>query len=333
MDSKRTHLFAMFGWAMSMPWMFATGSAVVHAQDDVADVPASELHAEDNKHKKYFLIGDTDAARAPRSGFGLLVVLPGGDGSEDFLPFVKRVFKNGLPDGYLVAQLVAVKWKTDQKIVWPTEASRVEGKAFTTEAFIESVIKDVKDRHKINKKRVYTLSWSSSGPAAYAAALQDKTAVRGSFIAMSVFKPKQLPNLERAEGRLFYIYHSPDDRVCPFRMAEDARNRLEGVKAKVRFKRYDGGHGWRGNVFGNIREGIDWLESMSKKKKRPGKKNRADRANPGPDARKSDSVTRERRLPVPDASREASFRPRNQKSRRPRLPADASSSHGPIMEF
>lgn len=312
MDSKRARLFVMFGWAMSMLWIGATGSAVVHAQDDVADVPASELHAEDNKHKKYFLIGDTDAARAPKSGFGLLVVLPGGNGSGDFLPFVKRIFKNGLPDEYLVAQLVAVKWKADQNIVWPTEASRVEDQEFTTEAFIESVIKDVKDRHKVNRKRVYTLSWSSSGPAAYAAALQEKTAVRGSFIAMSVFKPKQLPNLERAKGRLFYIHHSPDDRVCPFRMAEAARDHLVAAKAKVRFNRYDGGHGWRGDVYGNIREGIDWLESMSKKKKRPNKKKPADSANAGPDARKSDSATSERRLPVPDASREARSRENRQ---------------------
>ncbi|MCB9856104.1 MAG: hypothetical protein H6818_10500 [Phycisphaerales bacterium] len=241
-------------------------SVAIAQPDDVADVSSTPLNADGDEHKQYFLIGDTDTARAPKSGFGLLVVLPGGDGSAEFHPFVKRIYKNALPDHYLVAQPVAVNWTNDQQIVWPTEKTPVDEQKFTTEQFIESVISDVKKHHKINDKRVYTLSWSSSGPAAYATALQKKTAVCGSFIAMSVFKPNYLPDLEIAKGRLFYIFHSPDDRVCPFRMAEEARDQLKEAKAVVEFQRYDGGHGWRGDVFGNIRQGIDWLESMSKKK-------------------------------------------------------------------
>lgn len=245
---------------------------VVFAQDDVADVPAESLKADGDEKMQYFLIGKTDAERAPKSGFGLLVVLPGGDGSADFQPFVKRIYKNALPDGYLVAQPVAVKWKEDQQIVWPTEGTPVDDQEFTTEQFIESVISDVKENHKINDKRVYTLTWSSSGPAAYATALQKETAVCGSFIAMSVFKPKFLPDLEIARGRSFFILHSPDDRVCPFRMAEAARDQLKEAKAVVEFQRYDGGHGWRGDVYANIRKGIDWLESISKKKIKQEKK-------------------------------------------------------------
>ena len=26
-------------------------------------------------------------------------------------------------------------------------------------------------------------------------------------------------------------------------------------------KTYDGGHGWRGNVYGDIRDGVEWLEA------------------------------------------------------------------------
>lgn len=78
-------------------------------------------------------------------------------------------------------------------------------------------------RHiQINPKHVFTLSWSSSGPAAYAASLQEKSSVTGSFIAMSVFKPLQLPPLNRAKGHAYYLLHSPDDTVCPFWMAEEA---------------------------------------------------------------------------------------------------------------
>ncbi|MCA9255536.1 MAG: hypothetical protein KDA33_07850 [Phycisphaerales bacterium] len=247
--------------------LFPGRPSLVRAQtDDVEDVPSVERFADEDPHKRYFLIGATTEERAPESGFGLLVTLPGGDGGEDFQPFVRRIFKHAVPEGYLVAQPVAVKWTEDQRIVWPTKKLSVEKQEFSTEKFIESVIRDVKKRHRIDEKRVFTLSWSSSGPAAYAAALQEKTDVRGSFIAMSVFKPGLLPDLKIAKGRAFYIYHSPADRVCPFRMAEQARDALKEARASVRFQRYDGGHGWRGDVYTDIRKGIEWLESMSAKK-------------------------------------------------------------------
>ena len=75
---------------------------------DVADVPAEERKAGEDPRKRYFLIGPSPASTAPAEGYRLLVVLPGGDGGADFHPFAKRIAKNGLPPGYLVAQLVAV---------------------------------------------------------------------------------------------------------------------------------------------------------------------------------------------------------------------------------
>ena len=108
-------------------------------------------------------------------------------------------------------------------------------------------------------KSIFTLSWSSSGPAAYAIALADKTPVTGSYIAMSVFHPADLP-LARAKGRTFYIEHSPEDQVCPFAMAEEAKAALEKQGAIVELNSYGGGHGWQGNVFGRVRKGIDWLQ-------------------------------------------------------------------------
>src|SRR5258708_5550160 len=100
--------------------------------DDVADVAATELLASKDKQKRYFLIGP---AKAHKDGYGLVVILPGGSGSADFHPFVKRIFKNAVPEGYLVAQPVAVKWADKQQIVWPTAKSKVEGMKFTTEEF------------------------------------------------------------------------------------------------------------------------------------------------------------------------------------------------------
>src|SRR5262249_2918043 len=122
-----------------------------------------------------------------------------------------------------------------------------------------AVIKDVAATHKVDPKRVFTLSWSSSGPAAYAISLSDK-AVTGSFIAMSVFNPDLLPALAKSKGRAYYLYHSPDDKVCPYRMTEQAVKDLEKNGAKVKLQTYDGGHGWRGGLYDHIRQGIEWLE-------------------------------------------------------------------------
>ena len=104
-----------------------------------------------------------------------------------------------------------------------------------------------------------------AAPDAYAASLQEKHSIRGSFIAMSVFQPRFLPPLKAANGQAYYLYHSEQDRICPFRMAEQARKMLGEIGAKVQLETYAGGHGWRGNVYGDIRKGIDWLEKTPSK--------------------------------------------------------------------
>lgn len=229
------------------------------AQDDVADIPSQDLRADRDANKRYFLVGPHPGDTAPKEGYGLVVVLPGGDGSAEFHPFVKRIFKNSVPKGYLLAQPVAVKWSEKQEIVWPTDKNRVEEMKFSTEEFVDAVIKDAAGRHKLDPQRVFTLTWSSSGPAAYAISLTSKQ-VTGSFIAMSVFKPDLLPPLEKAKGHAYFLYHSPDDRVCPFWMARRAAQDLEKSGAAVKLLTYAGGHGWRAGLYDHILEGVQWLE-------------------------------------------------------------------------
>jgi len=227
---------------------------------DVADVPSKELSAAGNEKQRYFLLGPLKDRKAPADGFGLVVVLPGGDGGANFLPFVKRLFKYAMPEGYLVAQPVAVKWTPQQAVVWPTERNRVAGQAFTTEEFVDAVIGDVGREHKLDPKRIFILGWSSGGPAAYAVALREKTPVVGAYVAMSVFKPKELPGLAAAKGRSFVVDHSQEDKVCPFRMAEAARDALSRAGARVQLVTYRGGHGWRGDVFGRVGLGMRYLQ-------------------------------------------------------------------------
>ena len=177
-------------------------------------------------------------------------------------PFDERIYKHAVPEGYLMAQLVAPKWSPDQKIIWPTGKNKVPQQKTTTEAFIEAVIQDVASKQKLNKDRIYTLSWSSGGPAAYTASLSIPS-IHGSFVAMSVFNPKYLPPLKQASGHAYYIYHSSDDRVCPFWMAKEAAKELKQNGGKTELATYEGGHGWRGNLYGNMRTGINWLEKNS----------------------------------------------------------------------
>jgi len=226
---------------------------------DVADIPGERITLGEDEKKQYFRIGPKEGEE-PDKGYGLLVVLPGGSGSDEFHAFVKRIFKHGCPDGYVAAQPVAVKWTDDQQIVWPTKENEVEGMGFSTEEFVEEVIEDVAQWKKIDRERIFVLAWSSSGPAAYALSLTPKSSPTGYFIAMSVFKPDFLPSLRNARGKAYFLYHSPDDRVCPYRMAKDAEEQLDRKGAKVKFKEYAGGHGWRGPLYADISEGIAWLE-------------------------------------------------------------------------
>jgi RNA polymerase sigma factor (sigma-70 family) len=236
--------------------------------DDVADVPSQDIKINGDDKQRYFLIGPREKSEAPKDGRGLVIIMPGGDGSADFHPFVKRIFKNALPGDFIVAQPVAVKWTPDQKIVWPTETKRIvfppetnkaDEMKFSTEKFIDAVIADVSAKHKIDPNRIYTLSWSSSGPAAYAISLTNNK-VKGSFIAMSVFNAHSLPSLNGAKGHMYFLYHSPDDRVCPIRLVKDAEKSLTEKGAKVKFQEYAGGHGWRGGLYDHIRGGFEWLE-------------------------------------------------------------------------
>jgi hypothetical protein len=51
-------------------------------------------------------------------------------------------------------------------------------------------------------------------------------------------------------------------------MAEQARDELEEKKAVVSYATYAGGHGWHGDVYGNLRAGFEALERAAKKAKR-----------------------------------------------------------------
>lgn len=233
---------------------------------DVADIPAEDLLVGSNEKMRYFRIGPLDGATAPQEGYKLIVIMPGGDGSAEFHPFVRRLYKHSLDESYLAVQPVAFKWRPGQQIVWPTRTHKVPGQKFSTEDFVEKIIADVATKYPLNRKAIYTLSWSSSGPAAYALSLAKDTPVTGSYIAMSVFKPDTLPPLDRARGKAYFLDHSPDDQVCPFWMAQEAKQALDKNGATVQLNTYGGGHGWHGNIYARVTGGVKWLEQQAVKR-------------------------------------------------------------------
>ena len=72
-------------------------------------IQTQDLRIDKDEYRRYLLAGPRKAEKEPKDGFALLVVMPGGDGAANFHPFVKRVYQNALPDGFLVVQPVAPK--------------------------------------------------------------------------------------------------------------------------------------------------------------------------------------------------------------------------------
>ncbi len=69
----------------------ATSSA--EAQSDVPGIYSEEVNAGGNVNMTYLVHSFGRRPRPPKDGFGVVVVLPGGDGSEEFAPFVRGILK------------------------------------------------------------------------------------------------------------------------------------------------------------------------------------------------------------------------------------------------
>ena len=228
--------------------------------EDIADVRFRNLRAEGDPDKRYILVGPR--AVAPTEGYRLLIVLPGGDGSANFQWFVRRIFKFALSDDYIIIEPIAPSWSPDQfsQVVWPTDTNPWLRMRFSSEEFVEAAVHEVRKSHKIDPRYVFTLGWASGGPPAYALSLRAPKSVTGSFVAMSVFQPEVLPPLSNAHGHPYYLLHPTDAAITPLSDAERAQTALTQNGAAVELATYAGGYGWHGNVYGQIRHGIQWLE-------------------------------------------------------------------------
>lgn len=236
-----------------LPPLAAAESAGAGDEDSIEPIAI-----DGDANRRYFL--NESGGDDPEDGRALLVVLPGGDGSADFQPFVSRIAERALPEGWLLAQAIAPVWRADDdRVVWPTKRLPDDEMEFPTEDFLRAIVADVAERREVDPDRVFLLGWSSGGPACYAAAIEKDSPFRGAFVAMSVFKQDLLGSLRHARGRSFYVLHSPEDFIS-MDFPERAVKELGRARARVVLETYAGGHGWRGDVFGTIARGVKWLE-------------------------------------------------------------------------
>jgi predicted esterase len=271
----RVRIVVLFLALVAPAFAQASKPAPPKVDDSDPDNPVTDLRVNKVEEKRYFLIGPKltktgkpDDTKVPKDGYRLLVVLPGGPGTPDFMPFVRNIRANVLGQDYLIAQLVAVKWTENQTTVWPTKLSPAPKMQFGTDELVAEVIADVAKRHKIDKRYVFALGWSSSGHVIYNLALQDRPVITGAYIAQSVFHPSDMPPIKAAKGRAFFLDHSPEDETCKFKDAETARDALKKAGANVELVTYAGGHGWQDMPFVRMKKGIKFLEDHVEGKKK-----------------------------------------------------------------
>jgi len=246
--------------------VWTAANAVANGQRKDAEfggIPATEHHANGDTKMKYFQIGPRTDTQVPENGWKVLLILPGGAGDEDFKAFCRRIHQNALGKDYVALELVAHAWSDDEnRTVWPTQQLRPDNATFTTEQFISAVVDDAAKRIKVDREYVFAMGWSSGGPAVYAQSLVENTPVTGSFVAMSVFRSQWMGDPKGAKGKPYFILHSPQDFINIDLHASRAAKELGQHGATVKLQTYHGGHGWRGNIYGNIASGVEWLEDQ-----------------------------------------------------------------------
>jgi len=219
-----------------------------------------------DERRTYYLL--RPANLDPKTIRQLVLVLPGGHGrAKEFLPWLSSV-QAAVGDDYVFAVLSATRWSAEQEegVVWVTEWWRgqsYEDVAFSTEDFIRSVRDDVLSKKPFKVGETFLFGWSSSGPAVYAAALEEEAPYAGAIVHSSVFKPGQL-DLSHAPGRAFYLLQGRGDELTALVWAQQARDILGENDAEVHLEVFAGGHGFgHPNAVIQIRRALDWLRSRA----------------------------------------------------------------------
>ncbi|HEU4417629.1 MAG TPA: hypothetical protein VFT55_01750 [Planctomycetota bacterium] len=204
----------------------------------------------------------------PREGgnkAGLVVVLPGGPGTRDFLPWVEGTLFAQIPPDCVGVMLTAVRWNDAQTTTWCQDPDDAKEMLYTTEQYVRAVVAAVEKDFAIDPARRVVLGWSSSGPPIQALLARKDSPFERAYVAMAVW-PRNL-DLAAVKGRRYLLDHSPEDQQTAFSHCRRAFGALTKAGASVRLVTYAGGHGWNDGPEQRLREGVQWLLS----KEPPGK--------------------------------------------------------------
>ncbi len=239
----------------------AAQEAADKAAEEARILKEFDVRTIDGDAKKRWVFHPPIGKTQPENGWGLLIVMPGGDGAIGFAPFVGGTIRAEAGEDYAVVQLVAPPIEGDGRnsIVWPRLGSKDARVDFTMEPIWRGAIAAVKKERVIDPSRVWVMGWSSGGPPSYLAAVEDDSEVRGAFVVMSVFREDEYPTIANAKGKSFYLLHSAQDFI-KMSHPEQAKASLEAAGARVKLQTYEGGHGWQGDSMKRIGEAVKWLE-------------------------------------------------------------------------
>jgi predicted esterase len=222
-----------------------------------------DLRKVDNDDGKRWILHTPLGTSPPERGWGLLVVMPGDDGSEGFAPFVHDTIQHAAGPEYVVVQMIAPPLpagaEPERAVVWPREQLKDPRVDFTMESVVNAAVDVVLTERVIDPQRVWMMGWASGGPPSYTMALEKGGMFRGAIVAMSAFPKEEYGSLEGAKRKSFYLLHSPTDPI-PISQPESAKSTLGAAGARVKLETYEGGHGWHGDVAAQIREAVRWLE-------------------------------------------------------------------------
>jgi predicted esterase len=228
---------------------------------------AEKRHIAGNDREQVFVLRHASHS-GPGKGLGL--ILPGGPGSADFLPFCANVLaQRAFPEDWLVVELVAPQWRppSDSVTIWPSKLFPDPKAKFTTEEFIGAVLKELLGREVAKDAPIVALGWSSSGHAVYSA-LMKFPEIRGAMLAGARCQETWFRPRTAIKGKAVFFYHSPEDAVCPILDAEQGAEFLPKAGAHAKLVKFPGGHGWPAGPdhAAALRDGLTWiLETTAKK--------------------------------------------------------------------
>ncbi|MCW3052891.1 MAG: Phospholipase/Carboxylesterase, partial [Chthonomonadales bacterium] len=180
--------------------------------------------------------GDNRPFVAVQDRPGLIVVLSDSDPNNRAIQeFWQQAVNKAFSNKYLVAIVMAPRWGQEKPYSWVTSInrSRTPTAKFTVETFVGEIVADIVSRYPIHPDHIFLHGEGGGGLAAYACSLQPQTPFKGFSLLGAEFRSAQLPPVEAAKGRRYYIQAYKADKAVPYFLTTAAQSMLTKAGATV----------------------------------------------------------------------------------------------------